>query len=269
MSNVGKATLADAVGTGFGADVVAGTATSVPAAELVRRHLVQEISTGRLPVGAKVGSERQLAAQLGVSRAVVRQVLAGLADAGLVRRVTGRSGGTFVWQRKLDRNPFELGSLPASLESLGIPVEIRVLSAVERPANSAESLALGLPTGAQIIALSRVWVAGNSPLSLERTILPSERFGDLLLDGVDGVLLEILARRYGVQPHSYSEQLEVMMATVEESVVLNVPNGAPLLSVTRRTCDHTGLIFEYAHELLRADRVSVIVNSSDGADEAG
>ena len=64
--------------------------------EDVRRILVGQISAGQLRPGQRLGAERALAAELGVSRATLRQALAVLAENGMVRRVPGRGGGTFI-----------------------------------------------------------------------------------------------------------------------------------------------------------------------------
>jgi len=60
--------------------------------EDVRRVLAERISAGHLRPGQRLGAERALAADLGVSRATLRQALAVLADSGVVRRVPGRGG---------------------------------------------------------------------------------------------------------------------------------------------------------------------------------
>ncbi len=59
-----------------------------------RHRLLDMISSGALRPGDKLGTERELAAALSVSRSTLRQVLAVLAQSGVVRRVPGRAGGT-------------------------------------------------------------------------------------------------------------------------------------------------------------------------------
>src|SRR5215469_14032998 len=72
--------------------------------EDVRRTLADHISAGRLRPGQRLGAERALADELGVSRATLRQALAVLEESGLVRRVPGRGGGTFVSTAKIERD---------------------------------------------------------------------------------------------------------------------------------------------------------------------
>jgi GntR family transcriptional repressor for pyruvate dehydrogenase complex len=57
-------------------------------------HLAEQIVSGRLPAGSHLPSERQLAEQFGVSRAMVREALRSLVERHLVEVVPGR--GAFV-----------------------------------------------------------------------------------------------------------------------------------------------------------------------------
>ena len=68
-------------------------ATEHAVAETLRRRMLTDIGAGTLPPGARLGSERELSEHYGVSRATLRQVLAALEEAGLVRRVAGRGQG--------------------------------------------------------------------------------------------------------------------------------------------------------------------------------
>ena len=97
--------------------------------EDVRRVLADRISAGQLRPGQRLGAERALAAELGVSRATLRQALAVLAESGVVRRVPGRGGGTFVSKDKIERDPSRVVGVPALLRSQGVVAGTRVISA--------------------------------------------------------------------------------------------------------------------------------------------
>ena len=70
------------------------SATSLPRgttlAERLTLHLARDIVAGRIPSGATLGSELELAARFGVSKAVVRQAIQALASLGLVRVQQGK-----------------------------------------------------------------------------------------------------------------------------------------------------------------------------------
>lgn len=66
------------------------------AAQVVARQVKQAVLSGKLSVGDKLPAERELIAQFGYSRSVVREALRLLEDDGLIRLQAGRNGGAVV-----------------------------------------------------------------------------------------------------------------------------------------------------------------------------
>ena len=62
----------------------------------VEEQLKEAILLGQFAQGDKLPPETELAHQFGVSRPTVREALGGLATAGLIRKVPGVAGGSFV-----------------------------------------------------------------------------------------------------------------------------------------------------------------------------
>ena len=62
-------------------------------------QLATAIRLGAFSYGAALPPERELADRLGVSRATLREAIAGLRSAGMVRTTRGRGGGTVVSYR--------------------------------------------------------------------------------------------------------------------------------------------------------------------------
>ena len=75
-----------------------------PAYAQIVERVESAVSRGELSAGDRLPPERQLAAELGVSRMTLRQALATLESRGLVTRTTGRRGGTFVASPKVERD---------------------------------------------------------------------------------------------------------------------------------------------------------------------
>ena len=75
-----------------------------PAAAELRDQLLDEISSGRLSPGQRLGAEREIAERFGISRTTVRAALDDLARSGAIRRARGRTGGIFVAERKVERD---------------------------------------------------------------------------------------------------------------------------------------------------------------------
>ena len=240
---------------------VPGTAVG-PAAEGVRRSLLEQIERGQLRPGERLGAERDLAAELGVSRSTVRQALAALEDAGVVRRVPGRGGGTFVRRDKVDRDLSQVVGVPALLRRQGMTAGSRIVSTGMVAADEATAAALALARGQYVVDVVRIRLADGTPISLEHARLPADLFPGLLDQPLGGSLYELIEKEYGVVPGEAVEHIEVVAAGEDEAGILAVEPGAPLLSVNRTTADSAGRVFEFSHDLFRADRTSITVRTT-------
>ncbi len=229
--------------------------------EDVRRVLADRISAGRLRPGQRLGAERALAADLGVSRATLRQALAVLEESGLVRRVPGRGGGTFVSKGKIERDLSRVVGVPALLRSQGVVAGTRVLSARLSEADEAAAQALRLRAGDLLVDLVRIRLADGSPISVEHAMLPADRFPGLLELPLGGSVYELLEEHYSTRPKEAVERIEVVTASPDEAVILDVAAGAPLLSITRTTNDTEDEPFEFSHDLFRGDRTRIVVRT--------
>jgi GntR family transcriptional regulator len=225
--------------------------------EDAKRHLLELISIGTLRPGDRLGTERELAAQLSVSRSTLRQALAGLAQAGAVRRVPGRAGGTFVTSAKVDRDLSVIVGLPEYLRRQGFVAGTQVLSATMAGADDAAAEHLALAPGSLVVDISRIRLADGVPISLERVRLPAEIFPGLLELPLGGSIYELLDQQYGVRPEDVIEHLEVIDAGPEEAGLLGIGVRTPLLAITRTSSSADGVPFEFSQDLFRADRTRV------------
>ena len=231
------------------------------AGEQAKRRLLEQIRTGALQPGTKLGGERDLARALGVSRSTVRQALASMERAGIVRRIPGRGGGTFVGHPKVDRDLSRIVGVPALLRRQGMTAGTRVVGTALVRADEATGAALRLPEDAYVLDVVRIRLADGIPISLEHARLPAHRFPGLLELPLGGSLYELLDAHYGVRPDEAVERIEVVQASRDEAAILDVPVSAPLLSITRTTCGADGEPFEYSHDLFRADRTTITVRT--------
>jgi GntR family transcriptional regulator len=225
--------------------------------EDARHRLLDLINSGALRPGDRLGTERELAARLSVSRSTLRQVLAVLAEGGVVRRVPGRAGGTFVAHAKVDRDLSVIVGLPEYLRRQGFVAGTQVLSATMSGADDLAANNLAVPAGSLLIDIARIRLADGIPISLERVQLPAELFPGLLELPLGGSIYDLLDSRYGIRPDEVVEHLEVAEASPDEAALLAVNVRAPLLAITRISATSAGVPFEFSHDLFRADRTCV------------
>ncbi|MBL7626971.1 GntR family transcriptional regulator [Frankia nepalensis] len=233
-----------------------------PTAADVRRRLRQLVADPARRPGERLGGERDLAAALGVSRATLRQALTALEREGVVLRVRGRGGGTFVAPRKVERDLSRIVGIPEMLRTQGFTAGSQVISAALEPADETVAKALALAVGDPVARVVRLRLADGGPISLENACFPVSRFPGLFNQPLGGSLYELFAEEYGVRPGEALEQIEVVLAGDDEATLLRTTAGAPLLALDRTTYDSAGEPFEFSHDLFRADRIRILVRST-------
>ena len=240
--------------------------TELATADDVRRTLARQIVAGELRPGQRLGAERALAAELGVSRALLRQALSILEEGGMIRRVPGRGGGTYVSRGKIERDmSSRIEGIPALLRSQGMTAGTHVLSARLAEPDDDAAQALRMRPGELVVDLLRLRLADGSPLCLEHARFPARRFPGLLELPLGGSVYELLQQHFGTRPATAVERIEVALASADEAAVLDVKPDAALLAITRTASDADGDPIEYAHDRFRGDRTRLVVRSGDGA----
>jgi GntR family transcriptional regulator len=233
-----------------------------PTAADVRLRLRQLVADGTRRPGERLGGERDLAAALGVSRATLRQALTALEREGVILRVRGRGGGTFVAPRKVERDLSRIVGIPELLRTQGFAAGSQVVSAGLEPADDSVAAALALGPGDPVARIVRIRLADGGPISLENACFPARRFPGLFNLPLSGSLYELFADQYDVHPGEAVEQIEVVLAGEEEAALLRTAVGVPLLALRRITYDPLGEPFEHSHDLFRADRIRIVVRSA-------
>jgi len=236
------------------------------AADGVRRKIAEAIGSGELRPGEKLDTERVLAERMGVSRPTLRKALQQLEEAGLVRRLPGRGGGTFVAASVIERDLSKIVGVPTLLREQGFTAGTQVVSASVISGSADLCQQLDIAEGSLVFDLVRIRLADSAPISLEHAALPAERFPGLLGFPLGQSLYELFQREYGVSPGEARERIEVRGAVGEESTILGIPSATPLISINRVTVDLDGRPFEVSHDLFRADRIRIHVRVSGDSD---
>jgi GntR family transcriptional regulator len=222
------------------------------------------IGDRQLSPGERLGTERELAETLGIARTLLRQGLDLLQEAGRIRRVTGRTGGIYVADGKVDRELNTIQGVPAYLRRQGFTVTTRVLRAGLIAASAEEARALDVPGGSPLVDLHRLRLADGIPLSLETSRLPAGRFPGLLRQPLDVSLYQVLEREYGSAPARAEETVDIAAASPDEAAMLDIDSGASLLRVRRVAYDAGDTPIEFALDLFRGDRIRFRVGSVTG-----
>jgi GntR family transcriptional regulator len=229
----------------------------IPLHQQIERWLTDVIGQGELVPGDRLPREGDLAAHLGVSRMTLRQALATLETHGTLIRKTGRSGGTYVQEPRIDCDLTGLTGFTEQMRRASVRAGARMVSASTVAAGRSTARALSVAQGSPVHEIVRIRTARRQPLALERSYFPTGPFPDLLDRQLTGSLYQLLKREYGQVPHLADEVLEPVAATGEEAALLGIDAGSPLMLIERTTFTAAGLAIEYARDLFRPDRVRI------------
>jgi GntR family transcriptional regulator len=240
----------------------AGSVTRIEKSRSIRDTVAQRIqeliSGGHLGEDGRLPTERELAVQFGVSRTTVRQVLDRLEHEGAVHRRRGRSGGTFVNRPRAEIDFGYLAGIPAYLRAQGFRPGAHVVSARMIPADETTASALSIPPGALVYEVVRIRLADEVRISLENARIPVAVAPDLLSQPLDDSIYDLLTERYGVSCAKAIERMVAVLADREQSELLGIKVGDPLMAIERVTYDSDEKPVEYAHDLFVGDRTTVI-----------
>jgi GntR family transcriptional regulator len=237
----------------------------LPAYQQIEQWLTELMTAGALAPGDKLPREADFASALGVSRMTLRQALAALESRGVVERIPGRNGGTFIVEPTIECDITGLAGFTEQLRRGQVRASARVVSAGRHPASAKVSKALEVPRFSDVYEVVRVRRANGQPLALERSYLPAELFPGLLDRRLTGSLYARMARDYALAPQTATEYLEPYVAPEAVATMLEVPVGSALLRIERTAASAAGQPIEYASDLFRPDRIRITVRTVAGA----
>ncbi|MFI6883947.1 GntR family transcriptional regulator [Streptosporangium canum] len=208
------------------------------------------ITTGKYLPGSKIPTEDELQEQYGCSRTTIRRAVAQLTEEGLLRPV--RRGGTHVREHParerltLDTNVWrdELGyyfsSVTQTLRALQPP------TVTEGPCPPDLVALLGLQAGAPVVIRDRVM--GNpdtgQAVQLATSYLPADLAAGTILAEADtgpgGIYDRMEAADLGWGRLEWAGAISARAATPEETRLLGLAPGVPVLCVTRTTTATAG-----------------------------
>lgn len=237
--------------------------TGVPLYAQVRDVLRTQILGQNIAPGEHLPSEQELQEQFGVSRSVVRQALAELADTGLIRRHQGR-GSVVVPTRVHHRRASQAGGLNRQLAAAGEQLRTVVLDLAAATAPEAAAPVIGTTDAWRI---ERLRYVDDEPLVFMRSWVSRVLFPDLSESAIEASLLDYM-RSTGVVPVGGPRQLRAVPADPTVSGHLGVPVGTPVLLLHAITNDAHGRGLEWStvwHQPATVFDVDATVDPSDGA----
>lgn len=185
--------------------------------------------------GDRLLTEPDLAKQLGVSRATLREAMRTFETQGFLLRRQGV--GTFVVKptQVLESGLEVLESIETLAKRTGLPVSPGKVELEQRQATSEECDALGMELGCTVVSVSRVIMAEGRPAAYLVDILPEDVLSpDEVQQGFSGSVLDLLLERGNPQLVNSHCEIAAVAADSTISRALHIQRGDAILKFSSR-----------------------------------
>jgi GntR family transcriptional regulator len=211
-----------------------------------------------LGVGEAIPSERQLSADLGVSRLTLRAALDELAREGYVIR--RRGSGTFVSEPKIAQE-LTMTSFTEDMRRRGMEPGSRTLSLEVVPAGARLGRFLHVSPSESIVVAKRLRLADHETMAIETLHVREALVPGLTQRDLDGrSFYDLLRDRFGIVIAGGMQTIEPTVTNEEESAALGVPLHSPAFLFERVTHSEGNEIVEFVHSIYRGDRYRLVTD---------
>ena len=210
--------------------------------------------------GEAIPSERQLSADLGVSRLTVRAALDELVrDGYLIRR---RGSGTFVSEPKIAQE-LTMTSFTEDMRRRGMRPGSRTLALSVVRAGAQLGRFLHVSPSELVMVAKRLRLADREPMAIETLHVPEKLVPGLTGKELErGSFYELLRARYGITIAGGMQTIEPTVTDEEESEALGVPLHSPAFLFERISRDADNSVVEFVHSIYRGDRYRIVTDLS-------
>lgn len=203
---------------------------SIPYYYQIKEDILQKIEQGIYSVGDQLVSEIQLAEDYGVSRPTVRQAIAELVQEGIL--VRGRGKGTFVSKPMIADNA-QVFTTFAHPEDGNRKHFAKVIEVKRAHASTKTARDLDMSSGDEVHEIVILQMNSEEKLAtrvmqIPVSLAPHLSHYDLNNESDDSVY-DFLQKKFGLVPASAVQSFQCVAATEEESALLEIEVGDPLM----------------------------------------
>ena len=208
-----------------------------PLYQQIKALLVRSLQAGEWQPGQAIASEQELASRFKVSQGTVRKAIDEMAAENLLVRRQGR--GTFVATHAEAGTQYRFLRLtPDHAGTTGL--QRRLLDCRSMRPSAEVAALLALPAGETVLQVRRLLLAIDDaalrPVVLDELWLPGAAFKGLnaeRLQAWEGPMYRLFEAEFSLRMIRAEEKIRAVAANADEAALLELPTGAPLLSVER------------------------------------
>lgn len=223
----------------------------IPLYQQLKNEIMQDILMQVYKQGDKLPPERKMAVDNNVSVITVRKALSELEEEGIVDRIQGK--GTFVSVKKYDRSLNKFVSFTDACKNMGAiagakELEKKIIVPTKKIAERLE-----ISGTSQIIYISRLRYVDDEPMVIERNYFTLD-YAYLLNEDLSNSLFDILYKKSGFMVTDSRKTIEIVRANKEESSLLNIQVGNPLIKIESIAYLKDGSIAYVGSQLINGER---------------
>jgi GntR family transcriptional regulator len=228
----------------------------VPRYHRIAQSLREQIGTGALRPGERLGTQRGLARQFGVTLMTLRQALTVLEREGLIARRHGL--GTFVTSASVDYDILHLTSLAGDLSAKGQDVVTRFVRSGFVRADAQTAAALRLGEESRAFVLERLRLVDGHPTSFQASYLAPALGAEVAkVDLSVTPLGAALADKLGVDVVSAQETVSAVPLDPRAARQLGCRGGAAAFRSDRVSFGPDGVPVVYDRVFIPGDRFRI------------
>ncbi len=237
--------------------------TSEPIHVQIEEMIIKDIKNGVLKPGLRVGSEIGIASKYKISRSTVRNVFDRLVAKNILMRRAGK--GTFVAFPVATKNTSLLVGFSEKMKEIGYTIKTKVDKVEVKTSSSNVQKILELGQDNKIIVINRIRYINEIPFVIHCASLPFDRCKDVMnVDLENFSLTSTLKNILGIHLSHAEETIYAYASTSEESKLLEIKKGSPILVTEGLTFDDNELPIRYSIAKYRYDVVRLRTNNNSG-----
>ncbi len=240
--------------------------SSVPLYLQLKDIIIKKIESNEYAPNTQIPSEQDLCQLYDISRPTVRQAINELTSSGYLYKDKGR--GTFVYGKKNVIDIKNFSGFTDSILDCQSPAEKHIIEITAVESSSFEILNkifnynASMPI-ALISYISYIDKAANEIYSFNKSYIPINLFPDIIDQLKAGKSsIDILRGKYPLIPDKSKSILEIVFADQNDSPILRVQPGQPLIKLQNILYSKSGQPVEFIYSKYKADNCRLLFENS-------
>ena len=234
---------------------VVDSSNPIPKYLQISAWLKELIQTGRYKEGDKLPSEIELSKTCDVNRNTLRQAIAELVSAGILRKEKGM--GTFVSSSiplALKHKLKSISSFRDDLREIGINDDTKVLKKGIEDAKNHVSKTLLLGANNRVVVVRRLRAGNDVPFIYEESHLPGDMFKQILDMDLTGSMYKLLSERFNIVLARCEQTIRAINLKGKIAKILELPENSAGIFMESVTFDENSIPVEVLYSYYRGDK---------------